>query len=119
MKDLKPEKRPGAVLFSALPAAWGPGCAVGGEVATIGGIECLFRNILRTILPIAGLAVGIMVIVAGFQLITAGGEKGAEKAKNTFTYAIGGLVAVILVWFILVFIEKFTGITVTQFEIKP
>ncbi len=67
---------------------------------------------------IAGLAVFVMFLVGGFQYLTSMGDpKGAESAKNTLTYAVLGLVLVIAAWFIIQFIETFTGVTVTIFEI--
>lgn len=104
-------------MLVALPTSWGGDCVIDG-VATIKGIECLLTNILRTILPLGGMAVGVMIVVAGFQLILSGGEpEGFKKAKATFTYAVGGLVVLVLVWFVLVFVENFTGVRVTEFRI--
>ena len=109
-------------VYAAGPAIWQYPCidsATG--VATIQGFECLFKNILRITTTVAGLAFGIMIIIGGFKLIFAGGEqKGLQSAKNSFTFAIIGLVLVLAIWFILSFIEHFTGVPVTQFEIpKP
>lgn len=90
----------------------------GDGVATLSDFETVIGKILEAALPLLGLAVGIMVIVGGFQLLTSGGNKeGAQKAKGTFTYAIFGLILAILAWFILVFIGEFTGVDVTQFAI--
>lgn len=88
------------------------------DVATFADIEMMVGNILSVALRLLGLAVGVMVIVGGFQLLTSGGsQEGAQKARGTFTMAIFGLVLAILAWFILVFIENFTGIKVTEFAI--
>ena len=119
MKKENPGKKEGIVLFQLVPESWANinSRCFESDVATLKGVECMFVNILRMVLPLAGLAVGVMLVVGGFQLITAGGnQEGIQKAKNTFTYAIGGLVAVILVWFGLVFIENFTGFKVTEFN---
>jgi hypothetical protein len=102
-------------LLAAAPSAWDSDSVVDG-VATIRGVGDLVANILVVLLPLAGLLVAVMVVVGGFQLITAGGEKeGIAKAKNTFTYAIFGLVIAIAGWFILLFVKDFTGIEVTKF----
>ena len=61
-----------------------------------------------------------MLILGGWQYITSGGEKqAAQKARNTLTYAILGLVLLIGSWFILRFIKLFTGVEVTNFVVVP
>lgn len=88
------------------------------KIATIKGFDCVVRNILNIAIRLAGVLLFIMLIVGGFKYLTAGGDpKKAEAAQKTLTYAIAGLVLVILAWFILLFIEKFTGVDVTQFNI--
>lgn len=104
-------------LLAAAPSDWGSD-GVSDGVATLRGIKYLIINGLRVIIPFAGLAVAVMIIVGGFQLITAGGEKeGIAKAKNTFTYAVFGLALAIIGWFILLFVEDFTGVNVTEFSL--
>jgi hypothetical protein len=108
-----------SVLLSPLPACadcWAD-CAPE-EIATIQCIECIFMNFLNIATTLAGLAVFVMFIAGGFQYLTSMGDpKGTESARNTLTYAVLGLVLVIAAWFILQFIEEFTGVTVTEFEI--
>jgi len=88
------------------------------EVATIQALECVFINILNIVVRLAGIAVFVMLIIGGFQYLTAGGDpKKTQAASNTLTWAILGLVIVIAAWFILLFVEKFTGVEVTQFKI--
>jgi cation transporter-like permease len=92
-------------------------CAID-EIATIQCLECLFSDFLSIATALAGLAVFVMLLAGGFQYLTSGGDpKATESAKNTLTYAVLGLVLIIVAWFILRFIEEFTGVTVTQFEI--
>lgn len=87
-----------------------------GEVATIQCFECIILQILHIAVRLAGIAVFIMLIIGGFKYLTSGGDsKAAESARKTITYAILGLVLILLSWFILRFIETFTGVTVTQF----
>jgi len=94
-----------------------PFWAVGG-VATLKDFESVIANILKAALPLAGLAAGLMVLVAGFKILTAGGNKeGMQKAQATLTYAFYGLILLFLSWFILKFIEFFTGMPVTEFVI--
>jgi len=111
---LQPEKWIGDCVVKVTPAPSGEEF----EVATIQGFECLFKNIVRILTPIAGLAVFIMFIVGAFQLITAGGEaKQIQKARKTLTAAVLGLVVFVGIWFILLLIKAITGVDVTKFEI--
>ena len=106
-------------LFSphSVLAAW-EGVAEG-DVATIGGAEDLYRNILQAIMGIAGLVFFAMLIVGGFKYLTSGGDpKKVASASATLTTSVIGVVGVIISWFILKFITDFTGINVTQFNIS-
>jgi hypothetical protein len=106
------------LLAAAPPSEWRDGVAKVDGVATLKGVQDLVINLLRVVLPLAGLAVAVMILVGGFQLITAGGEKeGISKAKDTFTYAIFGLALAIIAWFILLFVKDFTGVEVTEFNL--
>jgi len=99
---------------------WSSACVstVDSTVPTIQGFECLFANILKVVVTVAGLAFVIMFIVGGFQYMQSGGDpKAAAAASSTLTYAIIGLVGAIVSWLILLFIKDFTGIDVTQFQI--
>jgi hypothetical protein len=99
---------------------WDSRCVGGpdGTVATIQGFECLFQRVLVVASTLAGIAFAAMIVVGGFKLIFAGGEKQAmQSARNTFTYAFVGLVLLILSWFILLLIQEFTGVQVTEFSI--
>ncbi|MCD6225661.1 hypothetical protein J7J95_01090 [bacterium] len=88
------------------------------DVPTLGSFGEVIGRVLEKALPFLGLATGLMFLVGGFQLITAGGEKeGLQKAKNTITYAVFGLILVFLGWFALLFIEHITGVQVTKFKI--
>lgn len=89
------------------------------DPARIKDLEVIFRNILNIVVRFAGIAAFIMIIIGGFQYLTAGGDpKKAESAKNTLTYAILGLALLIIGWFILKFISEFTGLPeILKFEI--
>ena len=108
-------------VYAQEPAEWSDNCKKtvnGVEVATLQGFECIFRNIVRILTPVAILALFIMLIVGAFQMITAGGEaKAVQKARNTLTYAIFGLVLFVGIWFILQLIKTITGVDVTIFKI--
>lgn len=88
------------------------------DAHTLKQLEDIFSNILNIVVRFAGVAAFIMIIIGGFQYLTAGGDpKKAESAKNTITYAVLGLALLIIGWFILKFIQEFTGVEVTIFKI--
>ena len=90
------------------------------NAATLRGLNGLFQNLIAALLGLAGILVFIMLIAGGFKFITSGGNpKNLESAKNTLTYAIGGIVAVALSYLILRFLGTFTGATwIVNFQIN-
>ncbi len=100
-----------------MPEKWSERCATDG-VAKIQGLECLFTNIVRILVPLVGLAFFVMLIVGAFQFMNSGADpKAAQKARATLTSAIVGLVVFFGIWFILKLIQAITGVDVTQFII--
>jgi hypothetical protein len=88
------------------------------DVARIGDLEGVFSSVVSAVLGFAGIALFLMLVVGGFQFITAGGDpKSLEQAKKTLTYAILGMVLVAASFLILRLIEQFTGTPVTEFQI--
>lgn len=95
-----------------------PGVEEQGGVATFQGLEAIFNNVVAVALGLAGIIFFIMLLAGGFKYISSGGDpKGVEEAKKTLTYAIGGLVLLVLSFLILRFIKEFTGVDVTQFKV--
>jgi hypothetical protein len=89
------------------------------DVATLQGLQCLLANVLSTFLTIVGIAAFIMLIVSSFRILLSGGDSQAmEKAKNSITYAIIGLVVAVSAFVILNLIAEFTGVkTILEFRI--
>jgi len=83
------------------------------------GVTQLQQMIQRVIGLTAGLAfmvLTIMLVYAGIRFITSNGEpKNIQLAQQTATWAVIGIVFLILAWLILKLIEAFTGVGVTQF----
>ncbi len=89
-----------------------------GDVAQLRDLEGVFGNVVSVVLGLAGIVLFIMLILGGFGYITSGGDpKKVESARNTLTYAIGGMIFIALAYLILKFIEVFTGVPVTEFKI--
>lgn len=94
---------------------WAPECVEQG-VATLIGITCIIRNLLKPLPALIALAALGMVIYAGIRIISAGADpKAYASALATLQYAIIGIILLSGAWLILVLIERFTGAPVTTF----
>lgn len=86
--------------------------------ASLQDIEVIFKIIFNYAIRLAGIVLFLMLIVGGFKYLTAGGDKEKlQAAQKTITYALAGLILILLGWFILLLIKEFTGVDVTVFEI--
>ncbi len=89
-------------------------CLVDG-VATLSCLPIIFKNIINTAILFAGITALVFIIYAGFKYIRSGGDpKQTEGARKTLTYAIFGLLLILLSFFIINFIGFFTGTTCIQ-----
>ena len=85
---------------------------------TIGNLETVFSSVISLALTGAGLAAFVMLLVGGFQFLTAGGDKEAtQKAQKTLTFAIIGLVVSLSAWILLNFLGNFLGLDFSVFNI--
>lgn len=90
----------------------------GTKVATLQGFECIFANILSIIIPLAGLAAFITLIIGGFQYLTSAGDpKQLQKATGTITAAVIGIAVILGIWFIFKLLFVITGLDLLQFRI--
>lgn len=81
-----------------------------GDVVSLTFIENIFGSVLGIIIRLTGMAVFGMLIYGGFTYLFSGGSKeGTAKARSTITWAVGGLAAIFLAWFVLLFLSKITG----------
>lgn len=84
------------------------------DPAQISDIVSILENIISLLAPAAAIALFIMILVAGFQFLTSGGDpKAVAGARTTLTYAIIGVILVVVVWLILTLIEAVTGVPIT------
>ena len=85
-------------------------------VATLQGFECIYYNLMRIIIPLAGFAAFILLIVAGFQFMTAAGDpKQTQKAQSTITLTVVGIVVILSIWFIFNLLTQYTNINLLRF----
>lgn len=82
-------------------------------------LQTVFNNAIQAIISLGGIILFIMLLTGGIKYITSGGDpKAAESAKHTITYAVGGLILVLLSYLILFIIGQVTGATgITKFNI--
>lgn len=70
-----------------------------------GDLLSLIKNVINTLLFVAGIAAVIIMIVSGFRYVTSDGDSNAaNKAKNTIIYASIGLVVSVMSYAIVNFI---------------
>ncbi len=92
-------------------------CAVDG-VATIQCLVPLFESLVKAVVSLGGVALFLMLLVGGFNFLFSGGDpKKLEQARGTVTQAIVGIIIMSLAYLILLTIQTFTGVTVTEFSV--
>lgn len=88
------------------------------DIAKISDLQGIFQNIVQMLLALAGIVLFILLLSGGFKYITSGGDpKAVEGAQKTITYALGGLLLIVLSYLFLVFIKQITGVDVTDFKV--
>ena len=76
---------------------WPTSCLENGSVATLNCIPPLFQLILNALFQFAGIVALFFVIFSGIKFLTSGGdEKKIEEARKTLTFAIIGLVLILI-----------------------
>lgn len=86
------------------------GCVQQGA-ATIQCLEPLFQNAVIAIVSFVGVALFVMFVIGGFKFLLSGGDqKQLQSAQQTLTYAIIGLIVIVVAYLILRTISVFTGI---------
>lgn len=78
-------------------------------------IQAMIQRVINLSVGLIFIALTIMLFYAGIRYITSQGEpKNVQLAHQTVTWAILGIVFLILAWLILRLIEAFTGVPVTN-----
>lgn len=92
---------------------WGS-CLAGGEdkVATLRCVPIVFMNVINALLVFVGAVTVIFIIIGGIKILTSSGDpKQVTGARQTITYAILGLVLVLLSFLIVNIIASVTGVS--------
>jgi hypothetical protein len=85
-------------------------------------IQCLiplFTNLIKAVEALGAVALFVMLLTGGFNFLFSGGDpKKVEQARGTITQAIVGLAIMTVAFLIILTIEKFTNVPVTQFQLN-
>lgn len=79
-------------------------------ILTFDCIPGLYTMAISVALALVGTTSLFLLIFAGIKYITSGGGKQIEEAKNIVTYAIIGLIVVLLAIFVINLIAGITGV---------
>ncbi len=89
---------------------------VPGDVATLDCFPLIFQRFVVGALTLAGIAAVIFIILSGIKFLLSGGDaKQVEGARKTLTYAIIGLVVILLASFIVNIIAYVSGVPCLNF----
>jgi hypothetical protein len=67
-------------------------------------------NIIQWVLGLLGLIAVVMILIGGFQWMTAGGnEEKVASAKKIISAAVIGLIVILLAWAIVIFVVNTTN----------
>lgn len=106
------------VVYADIGSDWNnliPGCVTPEGVATLQCLPAVFQNIITAALVFVGIVAVFLIIFSGIKFITSSGDaKQVEGARKTLTYAIVGVLVVLLSFFIINFIADFTGVHCIQ-----
>lgn len=82
-----------------------------GDIVTLNCIPILVVNLIFWAFSFAGVVALFLIIIAGIKFITSGGDpKQIDSARQTLTWAIIGLVLILLSLAIVGFIAHLTGV---------
>ena len=97
-----------------------PGAPNDPGVATLSCIWVVIQNVVNAALVLSAVVAVFLIIYSGFQYVTSSGDKEkVDSARKRLTYAIIGLVFIVLSYSIVVFISQFTGVGLNQLTSPP
>ncbi len=78
-------------------------------------IENLFRQIINLSVAAAFVALVVVLVWAGIRFLTSGGDaKALQSAGMTITWALLGMLFLVIAWLVLQLIAAFTGLDVLK-----
>lgn len=98
-------------------------CFTGNAATDAVPLSCIWvvlQNVINAALVLSGLVAVFLIIYAGFQYVTSNGDKEkVDAARKRITYAIIGLVFIVMSYTIILFISQVTGVDKTQLLSPP
>lgn len=92
---------------------------MGPDAAGLPQLQNLIVHIIEISVGAAFILLVIMLVVGGLKYLTSGGDaKALTSAGQTLTWAILGVVFLVLIWLILLLTEAFTGLKFTTICLK-
>lgn len=89
---------------------------MGPPAAGLEKLQELFSRIIQLSVGLAFVAMLCVLVYAAIRFLTSGGEpKSIQTASGAITWAILGMLFLVLIWLILKLIDAFTGVDVTNF----
>jgi uncharacterized membrane protein len=105
------------LLSTSASAACDP--RLGPCAAGLNEIEGIFKRFISIAVYIGFIALFIMLIMGGFKYLTSSGEpKAIQSAHLLVSWALMGMLFMVISWLILQLIAVFTGLPVTVFDLK-
>lgn len=97
-----------------------PPIPLGPPPAGLDDIEALFRRVIQVIVGLAFIALLVVLIISGIKFLTSGGEpKAVQSARDGVTWALLGILFLIIAWLVLQLISAFTGVEdLKKFNVK-
>lgn len=93
-------------------------CVPANAPAELSNLNCVVERVFLYIIPFAGMAAFVVLIVGGFQFLTASGDpKKIQQATGVITGAVIGIIVTLAVYLIFRLLSGITGIDLLQFEI--
>lgn len=88
------------------------------EPPRISDLETVFSSVVSSALALAVIALFVMLTIGGFRRLTAGDDaKAVEMSSKTITYAIGGLVLLLVSYLIMTLLTTIVNVDLTKFRI--
>ncbi len=92
-----------------------PGDPNGAGVASLSCIWVVIANVINAAIVLSAVVAVFLIVYSGFQYVTSSGDKEkVDNARKRLTYAIIGLIFIVLSFLVINFISQFTGVSTSQ-----